>query len=496
MDKMRDILANWTQEIPESEIRRLLKSKSKYYLAAGMPGNLPTKIFPQILRELADYYDADEKNVVNEFQYGQTAGIPGLRKILAERIHQRDGAGIIGGAEEWEKVLITTGSQQALYLALDILINPGDIVVTPSPAYLGFTTIVVGVGGYVVVVFMGSEGLIPEYVEDTIIKAEKEFRKKVKILYVVEDSDNPKGTILSFKRRQQLFNIAEEQDVIVICDAAYKEIQFEQKIPTMKTLDKDNSRVIYTSSSSKEAAPLRIGYSIMPDTLLSEAEKSKGYLDLCTPTLTQRVAEIYYDKYIDEQLPIIVKKYKERKDTTFNALIETFPEGEYTNPTGGFFIWWQPKGEKAYTFDVNKFNEEVLLPNEVLVVPGKAFYPPHGHSYNHENREIEPLKIINGGMRIGYSFLQKVAGKRSVSSSSLLAAEAALGNRRATSTRHDARWERLTLQVLLQWGMGRAPPPPSLTRRWNGRARTAVSGWPRPRMTGGRTGARERRGSS
>jgi 2-aminoadipate transaminase len=407
VDTIKNILANWTQEISESEIRRLLKSKAKYYLAAGLPGNLPTKIFPQILRELADYYDADEKNVIKEFQYGPTAGITGLRKVLAERIHRRDGAGIISGAEEWEKVLITTGSQQAIYIALDILINPGDIVVTPSPAYLGFITTVVKVGGHAVTAPTDNEGLIPEYVEDTIIKAEKEFGKKVKILYVVEDSDNPKGTTLSFKRRQQLFNIAEEHDVIVICDAAYKEIQFEPKIPTMKTLDKDNTRVIYTSSSSKEAAPLRIGYSIMPDTLLGQAEKSKGYLDLCTPTLTQRVAEIYYDKYIDEQLPIIVNKYKERKDAAFNALIETFPEGEHTNPTGGFFVWWQPKGEKAYTFDVNKFNQEVLLPNEVLVVPSKAFYPPNGHSYDPEARNIEPLKIINGGMRIGYSFLQK-----------------------------------------------------------------------------------------
>ncbi|MBY9002019.1 MAG: PLP-dependent aminotransferase family protein, partial [Candidatus Heimdallarchaeota archaeon] len=348
MEGMRNNLANWTKKIPESEIRRLLKNKTKYYLAGGLPGNLPTKIFPEILRELADYYDADEQNVINEFQYGQTAGHPGLRKVLAERIHRRDGAGIISGEEEWEKVLITTGSQQAIYIALDILINPGDIVVTPSPAYLGFITTVVKVGGHVVTAPTDNEGLIPEYVEDTIVKAEKEFGKKVKILYVVEDSDNPKGTTLSFKRRQQLFNIAEEHDIIVICDSAYKEMQFEQRIPTMKTLDKDNSRVIYTSSTSKEAAPLRIGYSIMPDFLLAEAEKSKGYLDLCTPTLTQRVAEIYYDKYIDEQLPIIINKYKERKDTAYNALIETFPEGEFTNPTGGFFIWWQPKGERAY----------------------------------------------------------------------------------------------------------------------------------------------------
>ena len=407
MDPMRDILANWTQEVPESEIRRLLKNKTKYYLAGGLPGNLPTKIFPKILRELADYYDSDPQNVIDEFQYGQTAGFPGFRKVLAERIHKRDGIDIIRGEEDWEKVLITTGSQQAVYLALDILINPGDLVITPSPAYLGFVTTVVKVGGHVVTAPTDADGLIPEYVEDTIVKAEKEFGEKVKILYVVEDSDNPKGTTLPFKRREQIFNIAEQYDVIVIADSAYKEIQFEKRTPSMKTLDKDNKTVIYTSSTSKEAAPLRLGYSILPDVLLLEAEKSKGYIDLCTPTITQRIAEIYYKKYIDEELPLIVKKYKEQKDVAYKALIETFPEGDFTNPTGGFFLWWQPKGEEAYTFDVRKFNQKVLHPNEILVVPGAAFYPPHGHSYEPESREIEPLKVIKGGMRIGYSFLPK-----------------------------------------------------------------------------------------
>ena len=407
MDPMRELLADWTQDVPESEIRRLLKNKTKYYLAGGLPGNLPTKVFPQILRELAEYYDADEQRVINEFQYGQTAGWPGLRKVLAERLVKKDKLNCISGEEDWEKVLISTGSQQAIYLALDILINPGDIVITPSPAYLGFVTTAVKVGGHVVTAPTDNEGLIPEYVEDTIIKAEKKFGRKVKILYVVEDSDNPKGTTLPVKRREQLFDIAERHDVIVICDAAYKEMQFEERKPSMKTLDKDNERVIYTSTSSKEAAPIRIGYTIMPDYLFTEAEKSKGYLDLCTPTLTQRVAEIYYDKHIDNELPKIVQKYKEQKDAAYNGLIETFPEGDFTNPSGGFFIWYQPKGEKAFTFDVRKFNQEVLMPNEVLVVPGAAFYPPSGHSYDPEARDIEPLKVITGGMRIGYSFVSK-----------------------------------------------------------------------------------------
>ncbi len=406
-NSIKNILADWTKNIPESEIRRLLKNKTKYYLAGGLPGNLPTSVFPKILDELSAYYKEDPKNVISEFQYGMTAGYRGLREVLAERLSKKDKISSLSGAQDWEKILITTGSQQATYIALDILINPGDIVITPSPSYLGFVTAVTKVGGHVVTAPTDEYGLIPEYVEKTIEKAEKELGKKVKLLYVVSDSDNPKGTTLPPERRKELLNIAERYNVVILEDEAYKEIQFNEKIPPIKSLDKDNELVIYTCSTSKEAAPLRIGYSFMPDTLAVEAEKSKGYMDLCTPTITQRIAEIYYKKYIDQELPVIVKKYKEQKEVAYKALTETFPEGEYTNPTGGFFIWWQPKGEKAFTFDVNKFNTEVLLPNEVLVVPGAAFYPPTGSSYDIETNSITPLKVIKGGMRIGYSFLEK-----------------------------------------------------------------------------------------
>ncbi len=407
MDPIRTMLAEWTSEVPESEIRKLLKQKTKYYLAGGLPGNLPTKIFPEILRELAEYYDSDEQNVINEFQYGPTAGHPGLQKVLAERLAKRDKIPGISGEQDYEKVFISTGSQQGTYLVLDILINKGDIIITPSPAYLGFVTACVKVGGHVVTAPTDEYGLIPEYVENTIVKAEEGFGKKVKLLYVVSDSDNPKGTTLPVKRREALFNIAEQYNVMILEDQAYKEIQFEEKRPPIKSFDKDNTRVIYASTTSKEAAPIRIGYNILPDELFKEAEKAKGYIDLCTPTLTQRLVEIYYRKYIDEELPKIVQKYKEQKGIAYKALVETFPEGEYTNPTGGFFIWFQAKGEKAYTFDVDKFNQEVLYPNEVLIVPGGAFYPPKGSSYDEEAREIKPLKVIKGGMRIGYSFLKK-----------------------------------------------------------------------------------------
>jgi len=164
MDAIRKILAEWTSEVPESEIRKLLKQKTKYYLAGGLPGNLPTKVFPEILRELADYYDSDEQNVINEFQYGPTAGHPGLQKVLAERLARRDKIPGISGEQDYEKVFISTGSQQGTYLVLDILINKGDIIITPSPAYLGFVTACVKLGGHVVTAPTDEYGLIPEYV--------------------------------------------------------------------------------------------------------------------------------------------------------------------------------------------------------------------------------------------------------------------------------------------------------------------------------------------
>ncbi|MFW9768130.1 MAG: PLP-dependent aminotransferase family protein [Candidatus Thorarchaeota archaeon] len=392
--------ATWTSFIEESQIRALLKYKVKYYFAGGKPGIMPTDIFADIMADLSEQYKKDPKLALEDFNYGPTGGQPWFLKTLAERLSRVRGIPI-DYEEQWDNVSITNGSQQAIYAILDTLINPGDVIITPSPAYLGFLVPAVKLGARVITIPTDLDGIIPEDVEKAVEVSKKKLGKCPDIIYVVPDSDNPKGTTLPQKRRQALFDIAEADDILLVEDSAYAEIQFKQNPKPIKTLDKENERVAYLGTSSKEAAVLRVGYSVLPPTVREQVLKDKGYLDLCTTTLVQRILDIYYKNHIDEAMRVGIPQYRVRYEAMAKAIDESFPAGTRTDPTGGFFIWWQSEDK---SFNAGDFMEKIGIPNDILYVPGAAFYPITGHRLTKDSKDLRESLPEHNTMRLGFSY--------------------------------------------------------------------------------------------
>jgi 2-aminoadipate transaminase len=398
--------ATWTSFIPESEIRRLLKYDVPFYFGGGKPGALPVEIFAKILIDLGQeqldhIQKGNEERVIDDLNYGPTGGKPFLRKTLAQRLIKHDDI-ILDKACPEDDVTITTGSQQALYAILDTCIDQDDVILTTSPAYLGFLTPAVKLGARIVTVPTDLKGAIPEHFEAAIKVCEKELGRKPEMMYLVPDSDNPKGTTMPKQRREAIFNLAMEHNMIVVEDGAYREIQFRQpREKPIKALDEDNKYVAYLRTTSKEAAVLRIGYSVFPPKMREQICKDKGYLDLCSPTLLQRILDIYYTKYIDKALPEGLKVYKRRYEAMAKAIDETFPAGKRTDPTGGFFIWWESDNP---SFDSKHFLEQTALPNDIIYVPGIAFYPLRGFTYRPSEGKLVDVERPTNTMRISYSF--------------------------------------------------------------------------------------------
>jgi len=394
--------ASWTSFIPESQIRALLKYDVEYYFAGGKPGIIPTDTFAKILSDLSEEYYEKPKMALEDLNYGPTGGHKWFRKTLANRLCNKRSINI-DCETDWERVSITNGSQQALYALLDTMIDPGDVIITPSPAYLGFLGPAVKLGARVITVPTDLDGIIPEYVDKAIHLSKAKFGKHPDIVYVVPDSDNPKGTTLPMKRRRDLFDICENHNIILLEDSAYAEIQFkETDLKPIKSLDKDNNRVAYLGTTSKEAAVLRVGYSVMPDSVRDQVLKDKGYLDLCTSTLIQRILDEYYRNYIDDVLEEGIKGYRKRYEAMAEAIDESFPPGKRTDPTGGFFIWWQSEEE----FDARDFLKEVAIPHDLLYVPGTAFYPITGYSLGNGTDKLVPSEPEHNTMRLGYSYAE------------------------------------------------------------------------------------------
>ncbi|MFX1538980.1 MAG: PLP-dependent aminotransferase family protein [Promethearchaeota archaeon] len=395
--------ANWVKKLPESEIRRLLRFSPKYYFAGGKPGLLPVGTFHQIMEDIISeeriLLKQKDSKVLDRYNYGATEGNAELRNILAKRLNKYDHVSCSA-----DDVLITTGSQQTLYALNDCLINPGDIILTTRPTYLGFLLPAEKLGAKIVTLPSDDGGLIPDFIENAVDLCKQKFGKAPKILYTIPFSDNPKGTTLSPSRKRQIIDIVfSYNDLFIVEDVAYKEIQFGTNgnaIHPLKEYDPENQRIAYLSTSTKEAASFRLGYSVLPEDLRNAMVKAKGYYDLCSSEFIQAILARYYEKYIDLNLPLIRQGYKERCKTMVETIKEYFPDGSYTKPTGGFFVWYETSKQD---FDSLHFVEKALE-NGIAYVPGFAFYPQFGHSVTDDSKLIR-LKRPTNTMRLGYSLL-------------------------------------------------------------------------------------------
>lgn len=400
--KVENNLAEWVDRIAESEIRRLLRFSPQYYFGGGKPGIIPVETFHRIISEIISeeqqMLKQNSGSVLDNYNYGKTQGNDELREILANRLQNRERVNC-----SKDDVVITTGSQQILYALNDILLKPGDIILTTRPTYLGFMVVAEKLGATIVTLPSDINGLMVEYLDDAIELCLKRFGKTPKMLYLVPYSDNPKGTTLPTRRKKMVLDsILPREDILLVEDAAYKEIQFgDTKYVSMKESDPENERIAYLSTTTKEAASFRLGYSVLPEWLKNNVVKAKGFYDLCTSEWVQKIAARYYEKYIDKQIPLLQKGYKVRRDAMINAIEEYMPEGFFTKPTGGFFVWYET--EKT-NFDTKKF-VNCAIKKGVSYVPGYQFFPSKGFAITEESELISYTGPTNT-MRLCYSLLK------------------------------------------------------------------------------------------
>ncbi|RMG37817.1 MAG: PLP-dependent aminotransferase family protein [Methanobacteriota archaeon] len=350
-------LASWTENIAESEIRRLLRVQTKYYMAGGKPGNLPLKCFSTIFKQIAEELQSENGNHL--LNYGPTEGILELRKILQERLMKNEG--VTGN------VLITTGSQQTIYSVLKTIANPGDVVIAPTPTYLGFIGPCTILGIRIITVPMNPWGISIDDLTHAYNHSLAKYHKKPVAIYMSSFADNPTGYTPSWKNKTDIYNFAVSHKIIIIEDNAYKEITFNEKTKPIKSIDKENENVIYLCTTSKEAAVLRIGYSVIPDHINEMIIKLKGYMDLCTSSIDQHMAAKYYRNHIDNIIPKIRKIYQKQRNAMISALNKEIGTN-HSNPKGGFFVW-----ANLGIQNTKNILDEVIKECNLSYVPGEAF---------------------------------------------------------------------------------------------------------------------------
>ncbi|MFI5177027.1 MAG: PLP-dependent aminotransferase family protein [Vicinamibacterales bacterium] len=353
----------------ESAIRKmgavLAQARDMISFAPGYPAEdvFPWEAFADIARELLSGADG------SVLQYGPTRGYKPLREVILSMMRDRLGAAP-GGS-----IVVTTGSQQGLDLLARVLLDPGDVVLVELPSYTGAISAFRGVGASLVGVRQDPDGLNLEELDRTLLRLRADGRR-VKVLYVVPNFQNPTGLLMALPKRPRLSEWAARRDVLLIEDDPYRDLWFPDMARDEDTrpvaADDPSGRVIYLSSFSKTLAPgLRVAWVHAPEPVAAKLELAKQAEDLCTGGLDQRIVyEACRRGVLQANLPALRSHYQNKRDVMVKALQRHLAgKLSWPDPRGGFFLW----GKLAGTLQSDALLEHAQK-RGVVFVTGSAFF--------------------------------------------------------------------------------------------------------------------------
>ena len=362
LDPWTKSYAQRTAGMTTSEIRALFAVASRpevVSLAGGMPylSALPMDTVAATVAQML------ATQGLTALQYGSGQGDPTLREQILEVMALE---GISAHADD---IVVTTGSQQALDLVTRIFVDPGDVVLTEAPSYVGALGVFAAYQAHVAHVTADDDGLVPHALEQRIHDL-LAAGKRIKFLYTVPNFHNPAGTTLSLQRRPQILQICERHGILVLEDNPYGLLGFDgEPLAAMRSMSEEG--VVYLGTFSKTFAPgLRVGWALAPHAVREKLVLASESAILCPSAYSQMTVSAYLSTCDwKAQIKVYRELYRERRDAMIASLTALLPQATWTHPEGGFYVWLTlPEG----------LNAKAMLPRavteRVAYVPGTAFF--------------------------------------------------------------------------------------------------------------------------
>lgn len=353
-------LSQRAQSAKPSLVREILKVTDHPEILSFAGGLPAPELFPvaAIAKAHAEVF-AREGPIA--LQYSTTEGIKPLRAWVVERLRSH---GVKNA--DIDTTLVTSGSQQGIDLAARVLMDPGMAVAVEDPSYLAALQAFEGYGARFVTVPSDDDGMSVDELEPLIAL------ENIRVVYLVSNFQNPKGTTLSLERRHKLLEIAARHNLAIIEDDPYGELRFRgEHLPTLLALD-THGVVLRLSSFSKTLAPgMRIGFANGPKEVIRAMTVAKQSCDLHTSNLSQRaLVELLNHFDYEGHLTALRHTYGQRCEIMLGALAKGMPAGtRWTKPDGGMFVWLQlPDSTRAEDLFAEAIGEKVAF------VPGSSFF--------------------------------------------------------------------------------------------------------------------------
>jgi 2-aminoadipate transaminase len=380
-------LAQRMSRVKASAVREILKVAERpdvLSFAGGLPA---PELFPveAIAQAHAEVFAEEGRAAL---QYSTTEGYGPLREWICSHL---GGQGLHATTEQ---VLITNGSQQGIDLVAKVMLDPGDVVVVENPSYLAALQTFSGYEVSYSVVGSDQDGMRVDELEGLL----HSVGRKPKLIYLVPNFQNPKGTTLSLERRHALVRFAQRHRILILEDNPYGELRFRgEHLPSLASLDTEGV-VVNLGTFSKTLAPgLRIGWAVGPREIIRALTVLKQSADLHTATVAQRATARLLSRFdYNANLEKLRAVYGDRCQAMLSSLEKHMPQGtRWTEPDGGMFLWVElPRGMSA----------DALFPQalekRVAFVPGSSFFAGEPRTeFMRLNFSNRPPELIEEGMR-------------------------------------------------------------------------------------------------
>ena len=320
---------------------------------AGEP-NFPT---PAAIVAAAAEAVQDPKN----YRYTPTAGLPELRKAIADKTLRDSGYGV-----DPNQVIVTNGGKQAVYESFQILLNDGDEVIIPTPYWTSYPEAVKLAGGVPVEVFAGADRNFEPSLED--LEAARTERTKA---IIVNTPNNPMGSILDQGDMEAIAALADRHRIAILSDEVYESLIYDGKkhfslfqIPGAK----DNHFVVNSLSKTYAMTGWRIGYVVGNHEAIDRMAEFREGVGFCVPPFIQEAAIAAITGPQDD-VQYFLEQYDRRRHIIVDGLNQ-IPGFKCLGTEGAFYAFPNIKafGKSSYDFAM-----EILTETHVALTPGSAF---------------------------------------------------------------------------------------------------------------------------
>ncbi|KKT19717.1 MAG: Aspartate aminotransferase [Candidatus Nomurabacteria bacterium GW2011_GWB1_43_7] len=338
------------EEILKPQGKRLI------YLQIGEPGfDTPENINQAAIRAIKE----------NRTHYTPTPGIPELRQAVAKKISRETGTSYLP-----EDVVVTAGAKSIIFYTINALIDEGDEVVIPSPAYPIYGSVAEYLGGKVVPLRLKEEGDFNLDIEEF----KKSITPRTKLI-ILNSPQNPTGAVFKKETIEKVAEIAKKYDLWVLSDEIYGEIVHDGEHFSIASVEGMSERTIILNGCSKTYAMTgyRIGWGVTKNKEMAQALEKLACNDVSCANAIAQYAALEALEGPQAEVKNMLKEYRKRRDLLVK-LVNEIKGMKCHSPEGAFYLMVNVRELlDKMNISVEELCDRIMKEANVLILPGSVF---------------------------------------------------------------------------------------------------------------------------